>query len=415
MAWLTSSFFIPIVAYTLVTIFLCVKIIGNQAIFQYSNFFLIWLFFVFYIVAVITFCFLISVIFKKASTAGRVGSIIFVISYVFHYQFGDNFVSFNYVVKLLFCLPVNTGLGQGISMILQLEQERVGLHFFNFATHANKLQFSVIEVLFSFVIASAIHMLLTVYIEQVFSGDIGVSRPWYFPISMILKLFRKPLDNDHEEVKEKPKLASSDYEKDPQHLKVGIEIVELTKKFGKSKVVNQFSLNMYEDQITVLLGHNGCGKTTTLNMLTGMFSPTSGTAFLNKFDIRTEIDKARNSLGLCPQHNILFDDLTVREHLIFFCRLKGVNSKELIDDEISKYVSLLDFNDKIDALSKNLSGGQKRKLSIGIALAGGSQIVMLDEPTSGLDAVSNIIEDYSSFISFFLFIVKIHIYSPKIS
>lgn len=117
-----------------------------------------------------------------------------------------------------------------------------------------------------------------------------------------------------------------------------------------------------------------------------MLTPTTGTAILNKHDIRTDIDLARQSLGLCPQHNILFDELTVREHLIFFCRLKGVNKKEAVEDEINKYVSLLDFNDKIDALSKTLSGGQKRKLSIGIALAGGSNIIMLDEPTSGLDA-----------------------------
>lgn len=384
-AWLTSSFIIPIVAYTLVTIFLCVKIIGGQAIFQYSNFFLIWLFFVFYIIATITFCFLISVIFKKASTAGRVGSIIFIITYVFHYQFGENFASFNYVVKLLFCLPINTGLGQGISMILQLEQDRVGLQFPNFASHDNSVRFSIAEVLFCFVIASGIHMLLTVYIEQVFT-DVGISRPWYFPFSRIIKLFRKPLIIDHDEIEKKPRLAIGDYERDPENLKIGIEIENLTKRFGKSIVVNQFSLNMYEDQITVLLGHNGCGKTTTLNMLTGMFSPTSGTAYLNKHDIRKDIDLARKSLGLCPQHNILFDELTVREHLIFFCRLKGVNNMEAINDEISKYVSLLDFNDKIDALSNTLSGGQKRKLSIGVALCGNSKIVMLDEPTSGLDA-----------------------------
>ncbi|KAJ6644467.1 Phospholipid-transporting ATPase ABCA3 [Pseudolycoriella hygida] len=385
-AWLTSSFFIPIVAYTLVTIFLCVKIFGGQALFQFSNFFLIWLFFVFYIIATITFCFLISVIFKKASTAGRVGSILFVITYAFHYQFGDNFVSFNYVVKILFCLPLNTGLAQGISMILRLEQDRVGLQFFNFATHDNSVQFSILEVLLSFVIAAVIHMLLTLYIELVFTGSIGVSRPWYFPIQSIAKLFKKPAVNDDHEFMSKPKLSDEDFEKDPQNMSVGIEIVDMTKKFGKSTVVNQFSLNMYEDQITVLLGHNGAGKTTTLNMLTGMFEPTSGTAFLNKFDVRTEISEARKSLGLCPQHNILFDDLTVREHLIFFCRLKGVNDKETIDDEIAKYVELLEFNDKMNALSKTLSGGQKRKLSIGIALCGRSKIVMLDEPTSGLDA-----------------------------
>ena len=121
-------------------------------------------------------------------------------------------------------------------------------------------------------------------------------------------------------------------------------------------------------------------------MLTGMFSPSSGTALLNGFDITTQTINARNSLGLCPQHNVLIDDLTVAEHIEFFCRMKGVNDKKVISQETSKYANLLDFNDKINALSRSLSGGQKRKLSVGIALCGKSKIVMLDEATSGLDA-----------------------------
>lgn len=127
--------------------------------------------------------------------------------------------------------------------------------------------------------------------------------------------------------------------------------------------------------------HNGAGKTTTMNMLIGMFSPTSGTAYLNGHDITTETIEARKQLGVCPQHNVLIDDLTVKEHIIFFCRLKGIKSNKQIDSEISKYVHLLEFYDKVDALSKTLSGGQKRKLSIGVALCGDSKIVMLDEPT----------------------------------
>jgi ATP-binding cassette, subfamily A (ABC1), member 3 len=117
-----------------------------------------------------------------------------------------------------------------------------------------------------------------------------------------------------------------------------------------------------------------------------MFAPSSGTAYLNGHDITTETVQARASLGLCPQHNMLIDDLTVGEHITFFCRLKGVNSQQEISREIEKYTDLLGLNDKIKALSKTLSGGQKRKLSIGVALCGNSKIVVLDEPTSGLDA-----------------------------
>ena len=68
---------------------------------------------------------------------------------------------------------------------------------------------------------------------------------------------------------------------------------------------------MYNNQITVLLGHNGAGKTTTMSMLTGIYPPTDGTAVVNNFDIRSQIGKVRRSLGLCPQHDVLYDNLTV--------------------------------------------------------------------------------------------------------
>lgn len=118
------------------------------------------------------------------------------------------------------------------------------------------------------------------------------------------------------------------YEKEPSDLKAGIQIKNLTKVYGKGtnqkNAVNNLNLNMYVDQITCLLGHNGAGKTTTMSMLTGMIPPTSGTATVNGYDIRTEVEQVRSSLGLCPQHNVLFNELTVEEHLYFFGRLKGM-------------------------------------------------------------------------------------------
>lgn len=113
--------------------------------------------------------------------------------------------------------------------------------------------------------------------------------------------------------------------------------------------VKNLSLNMYDDQITVLLGHNGAGKTTTMSMLTGMYVPTSGTAKVNGYDIRTNMDSVRDSLGLCPQHNIIFDDLTVSEHLYFFSKLKGLKKLE-IKAEIDKYINLLELQPKVSVL-----------------------------------------------------------------
>lgn len=139
----------------------------------------------------------------------------------------------------------------------------------------------------------------------------------------------------------------------------GIKIQHLRKEFSNKKVaVRDLTLNMYKDQITVLLGHNGAGKTTTMSMLTGMFPPTTGTAIVGGSDIRTNIQGVRQSLGLCPQHNILFDELTVKEHLYFYSRLKGCNKKEA-EKEIETYVKLLDLRPKVSSLLKKLNGINK--------------------------------------------------------
>lgn len=91
---------------------------------------------------------------------------------------------------------------------------------------------------------------------------------------------------------------------------------------GSKVAVDELSLNIFKGQITALLGHNGAGKTTTISMLTGLFPPSSGSAHIDGKSIITEMDAIRDSLGLCPQHNVLFDRLTVKEHLDFFINLK---------------------------------------------------------------------------------------------
>ena len=91
---------------------------------------------------------------------------------------------------------------------------------------------------------------------------------------------------------------------------------------GSKVAVDELSLNIFKGQITALLGHNGAGKTTTISMLTGLYPPSSGSAHINGKSIITDMDSIRESLGLCPQHNVLFDRLTVKEHLDFFISLK---------------------------------------------------------------------------------------------
>ncbi|KAK3610642.1 hypothetical protein CHS0354_009107 [Potamilus streckersoni] len=121
-----------------------------------------------------------------------------------------------------------------------------------------------------------------------------------------------------------------------------------------------------------------------MGMLTGFIPPTSGTAIVNGHDIRTDISKVRENLGLCPQHNILFESMTVEEHLKFFALLKGCSWRD-VNKEMKHMVTVLGLEGKQGVQSHTLSGGQKRKLSVGIALVADSKVIILDEPTSGMD------------------------------
>ena len=100
-------------------------------------------------------------------------------------------------------------------------------------------------------------------------------------------------------------------------------------------------------------------------------------------DIGSEMELIRKKMGVCPQHDILFDTLTVKEHLELFATFKGMDAKD-IPQEVSKIIDDIDLREKQNDLSQNLSGGQKRRLSVGMAFIGNSNIILLDEPTSVL-------------------------------
>lgn len=102
-----------------------------------------------------------------------------------------------------------------------------------------------------------------------------------------------------------------------------IKMCNVTHQFGNKKVLDHLSLDLYRNQVTVLLGHNGAGKTTLMGILTGLFPPTSGSVHINGFDVQKNPIDARRGIGVCPQMNALFDDLTVKEHLEFFYEIKG--------------------------------------------------------------------------------------------
>jgi ABC-type multidrug transport system ATPase subunit len=162
-----------------------------------------------------------------------------------------------------------------------------------------------------------------------------------------------------------------------------IRVNNLVKKFGPDKVaVNNVSFDLFSDQITSLLGPNGSGKTTVFNCLIGIYEQTSGSITIesddgNGYDTRQQIDRLRQFIGYCPQHDILFDLLTIEEQLEFYATARGFGRyKKQIAEEMLDIVNLRSSR---HLFCKSLSGGMKRRLSLACAFVGDTRIILLDE------------------------------------
>jgi ABC-type multidrug transport system ATPase subunit len=164
-------------------------------------------------------------------------------------------------------------------------------------------------------------------------------------------------------------------------------IKDLVKNFGSFRAVDGMNLEIEENTIYGLLGFNGAGKTTTINMITGILSPTSGQIYVDGVDISTQMNRVRAHMGMCPQHNVLFDSLTVEEHMYLFGRLRGMSNEE-VDLQMHDLLLSMNLQHQRETLAKNLSGGQKRMLCMIQAFLGNPKLILLDEPTSGVDAES---------------------------
>jgi ABC-type multidrug transport system ATPase subunit len=156
---------------------------------------------------------------------------------------------------------------------------------------------------------------------------------------------------------------------------------------GIKVAVDNLDLDLTEGSINVILGQNGAGKSTTISMLTGMIPPSAGSMNIWGKDVASDLAAIRQNLGVCPQEDILWPELTVREHLEIYAALKKVPT-ENVKAEIEKALKDVGLTEKDSVQAGKLSGGQKRKLSVCIALMGGSRVIFLDEPTSGMDPYS---------------------------
>lgn len=166
----------------------------------------------------------------------------------------------------------------------------------------------------------------------------------------------------------------------------GLRVAHLTKSFKKNTAVDNVSFGIRRGEVFALLGPNGAGKSTTISLIRGDIKPSrnGGDVLVEDVSVIKNLAAARANLGVCPQFDAL-DQMTVREHLEFYAKVRGIPDVEHNVVSVLQAVGLSAFSGR---MAHALSGGNKRKLSLGIALMGNPTVVLLDEPSSGLDAAS---------------------------
>ena len=380
LSWFITYFIIFTVTSFLVSLTL-------TSLFKLSSFGLIFLWHWEFSLAVMAKGFLITTFFSKAKVGNVAG---FVISLFL--GFFQSAVNNNSSSGTLFGISFapQTSVGLGADHILDLETARVGLtsDTVDLKVYSYVMTYHYIVMALDIVI----FIVLGAYFDKVLPSEFGIRQHPLFCLKRNKKANARVRrgDTDYNKLeammRENPNFepaAKALIAQDESN--ESIRVQNLRKVYDTGKVaVDDVSFNMYKGQIFALLGHNGAGKTTTISMMTGLFDSSAGSTKVFGLDIRDDLEEIRKTMGICPQHDILFDGLTVKEHLEMYAVFKGVEA-ERIPEEVEKTIVDIGLGEKRDYLSKNLSGGQKRKLSIGMAFIGGSKFILLDEPSSGMD------------------------------
>jgi ABC-type multidrug transport system ATPase subunit len=166
-----------------------------------------------------------------------------------------------------------------------------------------------------------------------------------------------------------------------------ISAEHLVRRFGDLAAVNDISFRVEKGEIFGFLGPNGSGKTTVIKMLTGLLPLTTGSAHVEGLDVRTESEAVRERIGYMSQNFSLYYDLTVKENLLFYGRIYGLEPARL-KRRIEETVELNGLGPYLNRQSAHLSGGWRQRLALGCALLHEPKLLFLDEPTAGIDPVA---------------------------
>lgn len=405
--WIISFIFDMILyTITIVVFILFGRFILGLTFFYETNYFVLFFFFLGWGLCQISLAFLFSVFLNQAQTASIVGYLLSIWVTLVAVSLNSTlyappkevtwwlllYPTFPYT-RFFFYLATYCGYQSCIASFTELPSEAV-------------------RCLVLLYVEAVVFMLLALYLNQIVPQTYGVPKhPFFLCRDSCKKKKQNNLDelNMFEEAEDAEKTSANDVDilsqedSDAKHerntvynldredyYKYPLIIKDLRKVYpgfgGRPPKVatKKFCLRIKKGELFGLLGPNGAGKTTLISMLTGLYRPDAGNAWVAGFDIKNQLDQVQLQMGVCPQFDILWTDLTVEEHLLFYARIKGISPKEekSMVTQAMKEVYLERF---AKFKVTQLSGGMKRRLSVAISLVGDPKIVYLDEPSTGLD------------------------------
>jgi len=240
----------------------------------------------------------------------------------------------------------------------------------------DQIQMTLSNVVIALVAHSVFYFLITLAFEsrRLSSGKKDRTNGWVAPEPMAIPIDQVDVDFEKNRTLQSPQ--------DP------VKAMNLSKIYDNGyTAVRGITFGVSPGQIFGLLGPNGAGKSSTFNILTAAQAKSGGSVQLLGHEVNKNMPEVFENVGICPQFNALWDFLTVKEHLVLFGNLKGLRGDNL-DKVVNYYLDVLQLREHANKRAEELSGGNKRKLSVANAFIGTAHLLFLDEPSTGVDPLA---------------------------